>query len=313
MVESFWADQELSTEDSALFTSLLYFEIFNFPLTLRELWSYSACGTIDDLRTRLNRWVGQGYILKEDKYYMLSWCQSKVFERLAGERRARQMWARAKSRALLIQSCPFVEAVFVSGSISKGVAAPDADVDFFMITKPGRLWLGRTLLALFKKTLLLGSHKYFCINYFIDSEHLEIEDQNRFTATEMATLIPMTGDRHLVQEFYRANPWVQRFYPNFVAPAPCIPFRKDGWWKSFFEKILDAFGAPVFDQISLWATSGFWRLKFRKMSRSDFKHALKSDKHISKHHPLQFQKHVLKAFDMHVREFEDTQGMKLSL
>src|SRR4029453_8923510 len=91
----------------------------------------------------------------------------------------------------LIASFPYVRCVCISGSLSKKYFDDTTDIDFFVITKPGRLWVCRTFLILFKKLFLLNSKKYFCINYFIDSDNLEIPDQNIFTATELTTLIPM--------------------------------------------------------------------------------------------------------------------------
>ncbi|MEZ4965453.1 MAG: hypothetical protein R2791_09430 [Saprospiraceae bacterium] len=53
---------------------------------------------------------------------------------------------------------------------------------------------------------MLNSHKYFCVNYFVDTEHLEIEDKNLFTATETVTLLPLYG-RDWYEGFYKALSW----------------------------------------------------------------------------------------------------------
>lgn len=303
----------LPYKDSALFAALVYFEIFNFPLTLEEIWKFSAFESRAEMKRCLGRWVLQGYILRDGRHYMLSWREDKLPQRLQGEKRARGMWEKARKRARLIQSFPFIEAVFISGSVSKGVVAPDGDVDFFMITRPGRLWISRTLLVLYKKIFLLGSHRYFCVNYFIDSRHLEIEEQNRFTATEMATLIPMTGDGKLVGEFFRRNPWVWDYYPNFTPRPPLMLTSKKPAAKRLLESLLDLFGARVLDKAGRWLTTGFWRIKFREMTPREFNLALKSREYVSKHHPLQFQKKVLQAFDAMTAEFEENHQMKLDL
>ena len=60
---------------------------------------------------------------------------------------------------------------------------------------------------------LLNSKKYFCVNYFIDEDHLEIEEKNRFTATEIATLLPIYNAQ-LYQRFYRANNWIKNYLPH---------------------------------------------------------------------------------------------------
>ncbi len=47
----------------------------------------------------------------------------------------------AKKYARVIANFPFIQAVFISGSLSKHVMKPNSDIDFFIITKPDRLWL----------------------------------------------------------------------------------------------------------------------------------------------------------------------------
>lgn len=303
----------ITDNDARLLHTLLYFEIFRFPLTIDELWKYCSYKERDALEYALEQWVDTGIVLHAGDHYMLNNVGNKVEERIKGEKRARAMWSKACSRARLIQLFPFVRAVFISGSISKGVVAPDGDVDFFIITAPGRLWLSRTLLAMYKKIFLLGSHKYFCINYFIDDKHLNIEEQNYFTATEMATLIPMTGDSELVKKFYAANQWVKKYYPHFSASVPMYPELRKRRRRRVLETVLNISAASIWDKLGKRITTSFWRVKFRSMADKDFDLALKSEDHISKHHPLQFQKKVLESLAQNIAQFEEATGVKLGL
>ena len=308
-----YTENDLSKADQSLFKALLYFEIFNHPLTEAELWKYSGYGSRKELSQKLESWVRQGYVIREGKYYLIRPASNKIKDRQAGEERVASMWDKACKRAKLIQKFPFVRAVFISGSMSKGVVAKDGDVDFFIITKPGRLWFSRTLLAAFKKVFLLGSYKYFCINYFIDTESFEIEEQNQYTATEMVTLIPMTGCSALVQEFFEKNRWVDSYYPNFTAFPVLFESGNNAIVKQLGEVIFNNKIGDRLDDFCQTLTTNFWRLKFKEMKSEDFKVALKSNKHVSKHHPLYFQKKVLAAFDRSISEFENANGMKLKV
>ena len=49
--------------------------------------------------------------------------------------------------------------------------------------------------------LWLRYDKNFCINYFVDSENLEIQEKNIFTATELVTLLPTFG-REMYENLY---------------------------------------------------------------------------------------------------------------
>lgn len=180
----------------------------------------------------------------------------------------------------------------------------DSDIDFFLVTEPGRLWMARTLLVLFKKVFLINSHKYFCINYFVDTNHLEIEEKNLFTATEIVTLLPMYG-REWYESFYHSNNWVHDYFPHFPPRANTeIPRQRRGVFKKTAEWIL---GSRLFDWLDIRAmhvTVSYWRRKFRHFDDNTFDVALKSRRHVSKHHPLYFQKRVLKQYAQRLERLE---------
>jgi hypothetical protein len=110
------------------------------------------------------------------------------------------------------------------GLMAKGYMDEKSDLDFFVVTAPGRLWIARTILVMYKRLFLFNSHKYFCVNYFVDEVHLEIEEKNLFTSTELATVIPLSGAT-LYGNLMQANPWLRLFFPNYE-PGPRNTFPK---------------------------------------------------------------------------------------
>ena len=77
-----------------------------------------------------------------------------------------------------IAKFPFVESVNLSGSLSKGYYDLEDDIDFFIITKPNRLWIARTLLILYKKVFLLNSKKHFIFEVFFFEFYMFLIHQN---------------------------------------------------------------------------------------------------------------------------------------
>ena len=120
--------------------------------------------------------------------------------------------------AHIIKRFPFVRGVFISGDLSKGVADAKSDIDYVIVTEPKRLWICRTLLILFKKVFLFNQKKYFCLNYFVASDNLVLEDHNYFTATEIAHLKPLYNF-NLYMRYMNANRWIKIYFPNFTAFA----------------------------------------------------------------------------------------------
>ena len=171
--------------------TILYFSIFRYPLNKDEIHSYTNYETITETEKELQHLIDEKILRKVDEFYVYGSDLDSVIKRMRGNMYAKKVMKKASKKAKFIAKFPYVEAVGISGSLSKGYYDNLSDIDFFVITKPNKLWICRTLLMLYKKIFLFNSRRYFCVNYFVSSSQLEIEEQNRFTATELKTLIPM--------------------------------------------------------------------------------------------------------------------------
>lgn len=290
----------------AIMHTLLYFEIFSYPLTAEEARRFSNCpgATSEEVFEKLQSLVRQGLVFQFEHFYQTQDNPAWVRRRLDCNRRADALLPIARRMARLIGGFPYIRGVFVSGSLSKHCMSPDSDLDFFLVTEPGRLWLARTLLVFFKKIFLLNSHKYFCVNYFVDTTHLEIEEKNLFTSTEIVTLLPMYGQEWYLA-FCSANRWAWEQYPNFpLRPTEGAPPHSRPFLKKVFERLLNGKMGNWLDARMMQLTVGFWRKKFKHFDEGTFDLALKSRRYVSKHHPLHFQEKVLKVYERRVKEIE---------
>jgi hypothetical protein len=195
---------------------LLYFDVFSYPLLKEELFLYCGMEAGKEIlfEEELSHLTEHGMIHEYQGYLMTGTCSGMVRRRIKGNKRAASRIRTAMRYAQLISWFPFVRGVFLSGSISKGYMNKTDDIDYFIVTEPGRLWIARSLLTLFKKIFLLNSHRNFCINYFVDSDHLTVKTRNRFTATEIVFLLPVFGSAYYAG-MLKANKWVTRYFPVF--------------------------------------------------------------------------------------------------
>ncbi len=294
---------ECPTEGAVLQT-LAYFEVFTYPLTPTEVFAFcgEASYTQAAIFERLQNLVEKGHIFQFGPFFQSKNDPNWAMRRLDCNRRADNILPRARRMARFIAQFPYVRGVFVSGSLSKHCMSPNSDVDFFIVTESGRLWLARTLLVVFKKIFLLNSHKYFCVNYFVDTKHLEIEEKNLFTATESVTLVPMWG-AEFYEAFCRANAWAWQQYPHFAYRSTVdVPPHSCRFLKKILEKTLSGSLGNWLDQKAMRLTVGFWKKKFRHLDSSAFDLALKSRRGVSKHHPLHFQQKVLEGFEQNLHK-----------
>lgn len=291
--------------------TILYYSIFRYPLTLEEIHSYTNNASVNETINELETLISDDIISKIDTFYVYNKDFDSVTKRLKGNIQAQKVLSIAKKRAKYIAKFPFVMAVGVSGSLSKGYYDDKSDIDFFVITKPNKLWICRTLLMAYKKIFLLNSRKYFCINYYISTQHLEIEEKNRFTATELKTLIPMEG-KEIFSAFYANNLWVKNYFSKFETNLDTISNTKKPFISKSIEFIFNTGLGKITDNLFKKITIRKWKSKFNFLSNEDFNIALKSTQNISKHHPSNFQKKVILALNSKIEEVETNFNIILS-
>ncbi len=297
--------RELSVAQGALLRTLAYFDLFDHPLRLDELLRFRDGGPDEtgSLLAALCDLEQRGLVVSEDGFWGLRNTFATTRERADDEARAKARLPKALSMSSRIAAFPFVRAVFISGSMSKGRLAPDGDIDFFVITAPGRLWIARTLLILYKKIFLLNSRRDFCVNYFLDTEHLAVEDRNRFTATELVTLIPTYGNG-ATETFFQRNQWAFEHYPGVPPPQSLELQLKRAGTKSTLERLLSGNVGNWMDEWCMALTWRYWKFKFSNMDPRVFDLALRTRTYVSKHHPRNFQKHVLDGFQQRIHDIE---------
>lgn len=272
---------------------IIYFSIFKYPLTKEEIFSFTSANTINDIEKELKNLIEKNIVFKHGDYFSDIDDATRVKRRLDGNKMAQNIMPKALRRAKLIMSFPYVESVSISGALAKGYHDDDGDIDFFIITKPQHLWLARTLLVAYKKIFLLNSKKYFCVNYFISSDQLNIAEKNTFTATELLTLIPIFGKKTFTN-FVQENAWAKDFYPNKkINNTFLTELEKKPLWSRVLVFLFNNTLGQNLDIILKKLTLKKWKYKFKHLKNSDFEVAMKSTNDVSKHHPRNFQSHVI--------------------
>jgi hypothetical protein len=288
----------------AVIKTLLYSDIFHYPLTAREIFERLEIpfNSIDLVEDALGQLVAAQVVYRFDDFYSLHDDVSLAIRRSMGNKMAKEIMPRAIRRSRLIFSFPFVRAVMISGSLSKDFFGKECDIDFFIVTEPGRVWLTRGLLALFQRIFLFNSHKYFCVNYYVDHDHLTLDERNIFTATEVITLKPMCGNEHY-ETLMKNNQWVKDFYPQFNPSAP-VSHSSFAWWpKRFFERLLTPFARPLDSWVMRKLTTRAVRIHGPVFEKRDFDVAFKATPHVSKNHDGNYQRKVTDTFEQRVASF----------
>jgi len=204
--------------ERAIVQTLAYADVFDYPLTADEVHRYligarTSRGTIRGLLSD-GRLVPHT-LSRRGRYFTLAGHESTVETRRSRAHSAAVLWRKAIQYGRLIGGVPFVRMVAVTGALAMDNLADD-DIDYLIVTEPGRLWLCRALVvAVVRSAAMRGIE--LCPNYFISENALELEERNLFTAHEVAQMVPLAG-LDTYQRLRQLNRWSDAYLPNADGP-----------------------------------------------------------------------------------------------
>ena len=284
-----------------ILNTLTYFDIFHYPLLKEEILRFHGMDGIahQHIEECIDQLVEDQCIFHLGEFYSLHNDSSLATRRQEGNRLAIEQMKTAHRAAVILSRFPYVRGLAISGSLSKNYCTEKTDIDFFIITETGRLWIARTLMHLYKKfTFLTGKQKWFCMNYYVDEAGMEIKEKNIFTAMEIATMLPMQGKRTL-DNFHVFNGWVKNFLPKAVNSTATTPEIKKGIFGRLIEFLLNNRLGNWVDDRFMKITERRWKKKEVQQMRNDhgIVMGMMVGKHYSKPNPAFFQDKVVERYN----------------
>jgi hypothetical protein len=212
------AEPQVRTLRRAVVSTLVYADLFDYPLTHFEIQRYligEAAAT-----SRVTALLVGDAGLRRHVDRTGDWVHLAGRSHLAKVRRERaavsaDLWPIARHYGARIARLPFVRLVGVTGALAMNNAAVGDDIDLFTLVQPGRLWLCRLfILAIVRLAARRGTT--LCPNFLLSTDHLRLSERNLFTAHEIAQMVPLTRTPWY-DAFLDANGWVRDFLPNAFA------------------------------------------------------------------------------------------------
>lgn len=170
-------DQEKERE---LFEIIVFFDLFNFPLTFYEIKKYlEVKEKVNDLYQLLENLITRHKIEVKNGFYFL-----KNREEIVGIRRNRYNYSLrkikiAKKFARIFALLPFIQTIYLVNSIGAYNLRDNSDIDFFIITKKERIWLSRFFTAGLAKILHKRPNKKtkrdkICLSFYLAEDNLDL-------------------------------------------------------------------------------------------------------------------------------------------
>jgi hypothetical protein len=208
--------------ERAIVQAVAYADVFDYPLTADEIHRYligvpASRGTVRAL-------LGNGkpgVLSRRGRYFTLEGRESAVETRRARASVAADYWRRAIRYGHTMGNLPFVRMVAVTGALAMDNIA-DGDIDYLVVTEPGRLWLCRALIiGLVRAVGLKGTQ--LCPNYFLSEQALVLTERTLFTAHEVTQMVPLSG-MPTYERLRALNRWTDMYLPNATgAPHRVAP------------------------------------------------------------------------------------------
>jgi len=254
--------------EKAILSTVVYFDIFDFPLTPLEIWkwlffahpphrSYNFWETQSCLNDSA---VLQKLIQSKNGFYFLLNRERIVGRRVANYKVAERKYKKAIRFIKLLRFNPFIKMVAVCNNLAFSNASQYSDIDFFIITKAGRIWLARFWANFLPKMLGLrpthsDTQDKLCLTFFIAEDHLNINDLQSsqidlYLANWITQLVPVYDPDHLCQSFLQTNQWAISHFPNFIPNQPNYRRQVDNNLLSFSWRSISKFFTWVGKMIS---------------------------------------------------------------
>jgi hypothetical protein len=295
-----------------ILATLVYFDLFDYPLTRGEIYVFlSNKYHYDDFDQALKDLLDEDRIYQFDRFYSLKNDHYLVVRRLEGNKKAAELIKIAANVGNILIRFPYVRGIAISGSLSKNFADDHSDIDLFIITAKNRLWIARTLMHCFKKLAFLAKKEhYFCMNYYIDEQKLEIVEKSIYTAIEIGTLIPLQGEA-VFEKFYAENIWTRSFLPNKIMRIASAAPQKNHPLKNMIEWLLNNRAGNSIDNLLMKITAGRWlkKTKKNKLNSHGDVMGMETGKHYAKPDPKRFPTNLLLRYEQKIagllREYEN--------
>lgn len=238
-----------SNATDVIIKTLLYSDIFDFPLLEEEIWNY----LISEKRVGEKHFIGKikkinSVVFRKNGYLFTSGREKIVGTRI---KRIKESTIKLEIARKIIKTLfivPTVLFVGISGNLSMLNSQKKDDIDLFVIVKKNRIWITRLLLigmlkfmGVYRKRGQKNVSNKFCLNMLIDETSLKLSSnlQNLYTAHEVSQLMPIRQRRETHKKFISSNSWVFNFLPNISEE---IKRRKiEDHSDSLFEKTLSVF------------------------------------------------------------------------
>lgn len=231
----------LTPLQQSILETVVYFDLFDYPLTLSELYRYLWRAPDQVSLTDVEAAVQQLPQLQTiDGVIVLTGRES--LSRLREERyiESERKFRRRRIYLWLLTCLPGVEAIWIVNTLAYHNVRRTSDIDLLIVAQPGKIWSTRFFTTALAKILRLRptvqhTQDTLCLSFYLTSATLDLSmlthnNFERYEAYWLAAIMPVYDPKQLLPKCWQQNTWAQRVLP-YAEPMALHYNRsiKDGW------------------------------------------------------------------------------------
>ncbi len=222
-----------SSEEPVLKT-LLYSDIFDYPLSKEEIWKFLISPTKQDKKEILGCLNAKNTFFESiNSLFFIKGRKNIVNIRREREKYSLRKIIFAKEIIQKLTIIPTVYFIGISGALAMRNSEKDDDIDLFVVAAGNCVWTTRLLMIIFLS--FLGAYRKkkdknvsnkICLNMLIDENVLSFPKQRHdlYTAHEVSQIMPIFNRNKTYEKLLTSNVWIKEFLPNVFEKRPKMPF-----------------------------------------------------------------------------------------
>lgn len=281
--------------EKSILSVICYFDIFEYPLTLLEIWQWlfidqpiNQSIELSEIKNILeNSDFLADKINSRNGFYFLKNRDQVITTRLNRYSLANDKNKIAQRGVKVLRFLPFVKLVGLCNNSGNNNIRPDSDIDLFIITSKNRLFTARFLVTIVISLMRLRRHgrkitNRLCLSFYVSEADLnfskiKIIDDDVYLIYWIANLFPLY-DRRVYDYFLLENKWIDSYLPNHLSKNGSS-WRKieDNLWSQMcykiFEVVLNGFVGNQLENL-------LKKIQFLKMSKNNKSLAKENDSRV---------------------------------
>jgi len=213
--------------EKAILQTIIYFDIFSYPLTLLELQKWLWQLKEPDLLVLKNTIDHISEIKEKNGLYFLRNSEKNIDLRIQryniAEDKFKKRWLYFKILAMM----PGVRAIFICNTLSYSNSRSESDIDLAIIAAPQRIWTARFFTTVFAAFLHIRptvkkTQDQICLSFYLEEEHLDLEKikinngQDIHFTYWLDQFFPIYAEDNVLEKFIHSNQWLKKDLPNSI-------------------------------------------------------------------------------------------------